>query len=129
MFQEKKLAQQALTEALKLRRQKGLSPQQAIDIFDFTRDLGIEVNFVDIPSMEAMYLKQKIPTILISYHRPPGRQVFNCAHELGHHIFGHGTKVDEYLENQQVRGITDSEEYLADRFASFFLMPNTTTRL
>jgi hypothetical protein len=73
-----------------------------------------------------MYVKAERSKILVSSHRPSGRSRFNCAHELGHHILNHGTKIDEYLEGSEVSsGTFDPEEYIADRFASYLLMPKT----
>src|SRR5207249_1380848 len=84
--------------------------------------LGIETRFVDIPSLEGMYWKKAEPVILVAAERPPGRQAFTCAHELGHHAFGHGNKIDQVLEQSSLK---DPEEYLADVFAGFLLMPKT----
>ena len=125
-MQRRKLAWQALNKALRVRQQHGVDVTDAVDIFDFVAGLDIEVRFVDMPSLEAMYVKAERSKILVSSHRPPGRRVFNCAHELGHHVFNHGTKIDEYLESgQQQQERTDPEETIANRFASYFLMPKT----
>lgn len=125
MINYKQLTKTALAEALKLRIKSKKDKVEVFDIFDFSESLGIEVRFVDIPSMEAMYIKSKRPSILISTHRPYGRQVFNCAHELGHHVFDHGTKVDEITENHLKPMKLSPEEYLANSFASFLLMNKT----
>ena len=62
--------------------------------------------------------------ILISSCRPRGRRAFNCAHEYGHHVFRHGTKIDEFASHQAgTEG--DQEEFLADCFAGSFLMPKS----
>lgn len=125
-MQRRELAWQALNKALRVRQQHGVDVTEAVDVFDFVASRDIEVRFMDIPSLEAMYVKAERPNILISSHRPPGRRVFNCAHELGHHLFDHGTKIDEYLEaGQRQQGRVDPEEFIADRFASYFLMPKT----
>jgi hypothetical protein len=46
-----------------------------------------------------------------------------CAHELGHHIFGHGTHVDEYIEDTGLSHNLSPEELVVQLFASFLLMP------
>ena len=128
METRRNLAIEALMEAAKLRSEKGISATEPVNVFDFATDtMEITVRFVDYPSMEATYLRKKgcQPTILISSLRPSGRQMFNCAHELGHHIFGHGTKIDEYIADSNRIRNTDTEEFLANSFASFFLMPKT----
>jgi Zn-dependent peptidase ImmA (M78 family) len=121
----KSLARSALNDALKLRISRHIDFITPIEIFDFATNLGIDVRFVDIPSLEAMYVKGENPRILISSHRPLGRQVFNCTHEIGHHFYNHGSKIDEYIEDDESYKNFSSEEYLADRFASFLLMPKT----
>src|SRR5262249_43282534 len=66
------------------------------------------------------------PIILVSALRPAGRQSSTAAHELGHHVFGHGTRIDEYIadpEGALNSNAVDSEEVLANAFAGFFLMP------
>jgi len=70
-----------------------------------------------------MYAKFPRGVILISTHRPPGRRAYSCAHEIGHHVFGHGTQVDEYLENAEHPERTLPEEWLVNCFAGFLLMP------
>jgi hypothetical protein len=51
--------------------------------------------------------------------------LFSCAHEIGHHQFGHGTKTDEYLAEGQSPTFSN-EEFLANSFASHLLMPRAT---
>src|SRR5262245_14997334 len=77
--------------------------------------------------MEGLYVKDQRPTILLSTQRPLPRRVFNCAHEIGHHVFGHGFRVDELCERLAVDRPKSKafaqEEFLADCFAGFLLMP------
>ncbi len=94
-----------------------------VDVLVVEGKLDIEVRFQAIPSMEGMYIKGPPPVILVCSERPPGRQAYTCAHELGHHVFSHGLRVDECLTPGTGVGSLSSEEWLADRFASFFLMP------
>lgn len=70
-----------------------------------------------------MYFGADRPTILLCSLRPIGRQAMTCAHELGHHVFGHGSKVDEFFAPGSKRPSFDPDEWLADRFANFLLMP------
>jgi len=87
------LAKSAATRALRIRAEVHAKPWEAIDVFDVAQQLGVEVRFTKISSMEGMYLRQDAPVILIASERPAGRQRFSCAHELGHHAFGDGTRV------------------------------------
>jgi hypothetical protein len=61
-------------------------------------------------------------TILIPTHRPPGRQAFTCAHEVGHWFFGHGAAIDQIDDLEQYH-VNQPEERLVDIFASYLLMP------
>jgi Zn-dependent peptidase ImmA (M78 family) len=91
-------------------------------VYDFAEKSGIEVRFLDIPSLEEMYCRKSKPAIIVSSLRPAGRQAFNCAHGLGHHVFKHGTRVDEIVCQSTTANVFDPEEFLADCFAGFFLM-------
>jgi hypothetical protein len=138
------LAKQALTAALRTRRNLGLSLHEAVCVYDAAQELGVEVRFDAIPSMEGMYVKQTLegvaPHILVSALRPAGRQAMTAAHELGHHVFGHGTHIDQYVKGVGTIGNTlapavthpntslstfDPKEFLADCFGAFFLMPKS----
>jgi hypothetical protein len=58
-----------------------------------------------------------------SARRPLPRRAYNCAHELGHHAFGHGSSIDELREDAKAQPWEDPKEFLADTFAGFILMP------
>lgn len=125
MEQRKKLVMDAAAAALKVRTSVHTKLWAPICIYDCAEQLGIEVRFVDYPSMEGMYRKAKSPIILVSSLRPSGRQVSTCAHELGHHIFKHGTHIDEIINQAGIQHRFDPEEFLADCFAGFLLMPKS----
>lgn len=126
MDRRRDLAFDAMAGAMQVRQEAGARLVDAIDIFDLAENRGVEVRFVDIPSMEGMYRKQSPPTILVSAHRPPGRQAFTVAHKLGHHYFKHATCIDELLANRAAPRSFQPGEYLADCFAGFLLMPKST---
>ena len=126
-FNRRALASQALTIALKTRRAVGVELWQPICIYGVAEKLDVEVRFENISSMEGMYCKEPGPFILITSHRPAGRQRFTCAHELGHHIFDHGTHIDK-LTNDVEKTVFDLNEFLAECFAGFFLMPKVAVR-
>jgi hypothetical protein len=119
------LAREGLREAVRLRRRIGLGRCDPMCIYDVLEEkLHIEVKFQALSSMEGMYIRKgSKPVILLGSDRPPGRQAYTCAHELGHHVFGHGARVDECLDTDQRATAYDPDEWLADRFAAFFLMP------
>ncbi len=118
------LAKSSATRALRFRAEVQAKPWEAIDVFDVAQQLGVEVRFTKISSMEGMYLRQDAPVILIASERPAGRQRFSCAHELGHHAFGDGTRVDELFDPNS-GAVKQDDEVRADMFAGMLLMPKS----
>lgn len=116
---------QAIKKAGQIRTKLKLNMFEPVNIFDACANLGVHVRFFDV-NMEGMYVSHKDaanPTLLISSLRPLPRRVFTCAHELGHHIFEHGTKIDGLTEEGVNTSVYDKDEYLVDTFAGAFLMP------
>ena len=115
------LARMALGAALKIRQNANIPLNEPISIYDLCTAMGIEVRFVNI-SMEGNYIPGQHPQFLISALRPAVRRAFTCAHELGHHVFGHGFMLDELVEHRESQN-KSPEEFVADCFASSLLMP------
>lgn len=115
----------ALRKAFETRRRLAVSREQPVNVFDACAAIGVEVRFLDCPSLEGMYCRDPRTAIVLpsTRHRPPGRVVFTCAHELGHHELGHGTSVDEYLDAGTADQRRSPEEVAADVFAAHLLMP------
>ncbi len=88
---------------------------------------GVVVRFVDV-NMEGMYQRSATPRIFISSLRPVARRAFNCAHELGHHLFGHGSTVDQLYEERSKEDRDQPNEILVNAFAAFALMPTLGLR-
>jgi Zn-dependent peptidase ImmA (M78 family) len=88
---------------------------------------GVVVRFVDV-NMEGMYQRSATPRIFISSLRPVARRAFNCAHELGHHLFGHGSTVDQLYEERSKEDRDQPNEVLVNAFAAFTLMPTLGLR-
>ena len=117
------IAESAIAKALRTRKRLEIPFTQSICAIDGAEKLGIDVRLADFPSMEGMYVGGPPPKIILSSLRPAGRQAFTCAHELGHHIFGHGTQFDELVTKKSSQRKNDPNEFAADCFAAFFLMP------
>lgn len=115
-------ARLALDKSLDVREEAGYDFKSPLCVYDLCDDLEIKVRFVDDISMEGVYLPSQRPMIVLSSLRPLLRRVYNCAHELGHHVFGHGGTIDE-LHSQLDRTNINPEELLVDTFAGFLLMP------
>jgi Zn-dependent peptidase ImmA (M78 family) len=123
----KNLAREALDRALEVREEAKIAFNVALCVYGLCDRLGVRVQFVDI-NMEGLYQVSKRPLILLSSFRPLGRRVFNCGHELGHHLFGHGSTLDELQEEHQATSNSNPKEFLVNTFAGFLLMPPNAVR-
>jgi hypothetical protein len=120
------LNRQAMQAASECRDQLDLDPFGPVDPYAIAARLGIKVVFL-ASSMEGFYFKQSPPRMLLSSLRPVPRRAFTCAHELGHHWFGHGSTIDQLQEDE--RDDSDKpEEVLANAFAAALLMPSVGLR-
>jgi hypothetical protein len=119
----------ALDKSVDVRTSAGVGVKNPVCIFGLCDSLGLRVRFVDV-SMEGLYVRSKVgnPEILISAQRPIPRRVFTCAHELGHHVFGHGFSVDEIVGRAEEDEGFDPDEFLVDAFAGFLLIPTIGLR-
>ena len=122
--ERRRLALRAMARALKLRQQNGIAPDQPCCVYDLAERVGVEVRFAEIPSAEGIYSPGK-PVIVVSSLRPAGRQAFTCAHELGHHVYGHGERFDELVEERGANRRNDPKEFEADCFGAALLVPKT----
>lgn len=121
-FNRRLLAARAMQAAIETRAKAKLDQHSPICIYGLCEALGVTVRFNDI-SMEGMYQRGTPPRIHLSARRPLPRRAYNCAHELGHHAFGHGTTIDELREEAKEHAWEDPKEFTADIFAGFTLMP------
>lgn len=118
-------ASRAVKLAGSVRRQFGAQPDEPVCPFDVAEFLGVSVRLVGLPSLEGMYLREQ-NAILVGAQRPMGRKRYSCAHEIGHHVFGHGSWIhrSDGSESEPVgRASVGFEEFLAERFAAALLMP------
>lgn len=119
------LARKAMLKADEVRDRFDIPPESAVNVFDLCGEKfspPVLVRFTDIKSMEGLYLNQAQPEIWLG-ERPLVRRTFNAAHELGHHVFGHGSTVDELRAEGESARSFEPDEFLVDTFAGFLLMP------
>jgi hypothetical protein len=109
--------------AYRARQKIGEDIRSTICVYDAAEKLGLEVRFVDLPSLEGMYFAGNPPGALISSLRPAGRRRFTCAHELGHWWLDHGTTLDELSEAESGSRQRRAYEVAAQAFAGAFLAP------
>ena len=118
---KRSLAELALKQSIDVRLDNELGLNGPLSIYDLCERLKVSVRFVDV-SMEGLYIKGNSPKIWVSSQRPISRRAFTAAHELGHHIFGHGSTIDELTKTSETPTF-EPEEFLVDAFAGFLLMP------
>lgn len=118
------LARHAARAAIQLRRSLTIPREVPVNAFDIAQMAGLDVRFLDVPSLEGMFIRDPGLRVLLPSlkHRPRSRVLFSCAHEIGHHELGHGTTADEYLADGQSPESSD-DEYQANAFAAHLLMP------
>jgi Zn-dependent peptidase ImmA (M78 family) len=121
------LVKQAMHKSIEVRKQATFDLKSPLCIYDLCDRLNVTVKFVEIGSMEGMYYKEEKPRILLSGLRPLPRRNFTCAHELGHHVFGHRLTIDDLVEDSEKKTFKP-QEFLVDSFAGFLLMPTLGVR-
>lgn len=121
------LANQAMQASITARMRAGMDLQSPICVYALSKSHRVAVRFNAI-NMEGMYQRGATPRIHLSARRPLPRRAYNCAHELGHHVFGHGSSIDELREEAKAKPWEDPKEFLADTFAGFVLMPTLGLR-
>lgn len=121
------LATTALRKSIDVRTDQGLDLVSPLDVYALCERLRIQVRFADI-SMEGMYVRDQPPRIILSALRPLARRVYTCGHEIGHHVFGHGSTIDELREDLRVSPAFQPQEFLVQSFAGFLLMPTLGVR-
>lgn len=124
ILERRRLALRAARNASEARRRARIPLDEPCCVYDLAENAGVEVRFADLPSMEGVYYPAK-PAIIVSSLRPQGRQSFTCAHEFGHHLYGHGEQFDELVEDRASKRQYDPKEFEADCFAAALLMPKT----
>jgi Zn-dependent peptidase ImmA (M78 family) len=118
------LAREAVRGAVACRRRLGIPREASLCSFDVAEHFGLDVRFTDASTLEGMYARET-QAILVAAQRPLGRQAFTCAHELGHWYFDHGTRLDD-IGLDEAKYTPD--EWIADVFAAYLLMPGTAVR-
>ncbi len=124
---QKALVMQGMQASIATRTKAGLDLRSPTCIYGLCEINNVNVRFNDI-NMEGMYDRQPRPRIHVSALRPLARRAFTCAHELGHHVFGHGSTIDELHNDHVQHADRPPNEVLADSFAAFVLMPTLGLR-
>lgn len=123
----RQLTLQAAKQAQIVRTKCKIRQGTALDPISVAEARGCEVRFMALSSLEGIYSPTPRPVIVLGSERPAGRRAYTCAHEIGHNEFEHGTRIDEYV-NDSTPDNNDPDEFLANMFAAFLLMPKTSVQ-
>jgi IrrE N-terminal-like domain len=103
----------------------GIDEFEHVDVFAAVAAAGLKLMFRKL-DCAALYLPARPgarPGAIVNANHPLAMQRFSVGHEFGHHVFGHGGRVDESTEPRG-RGLPQPpEEKLAEAFSAWFLMP------
>ncbi len=127
IYTRRKLALRAAARAEHVRVRCDIPRAAAVDPILVAEKQNCEVRFMSLPSLEGVYSPTPRPVIILGSQRSLGRRAFTCAHELGHHEFEHGTRIEE-LNAGGFQGGKDPDEFLAEMFAAFLLMSQGSVR-
>ncbi|MGA3113508.1 MAG: ImmA/IrrE family metallo-endopeptidase [Syntrophobacteraceae bacterium] len=123
----RELALRAAAHAELVRLKCNIQRTSAVDPFQVAEMRGCEIRLMSLPSLEGAYAPTPRPVIILGSQRPAGRRAFTCVHELGHHEFKHGTRLEE-LNATRFQSYKDPDEFVADMFGAFLLMSQGSIR-
>jgi hypothetical protein len=112
-------------KALEIRQRLQIDKSAPAIPFEIAPQLGAQVWLRDASTFDGVYSAGAPPAIVISSLRPLGRTAFTCAHEIAHHAFGHGARIDEVLDPDATNSQLAPEEHIANAFAAHLLMPRS----
>lgn len=106
-----------------LHAQLGTDFAHPVDIFGVVQQQGIWLASQPLGrGLYGFYLRQgDVTGIVLNSHHPERLQRYTCAHELGHHVLGHASHVDDKDDILSPADATNELE--AQAFAGAFLMP------
>lgn len=115
----------AMGEAFEAHEDLGLDTQGRVDVFAAIASADVKLHFRPL-DCAALYLPAAVtgrPGVLVNNQHPLALQRYSAAHELGHHVFGHGEQIDRDSEPRGSGATLPPHEMLAEAFAAWFLMP------
>ncbi len=117
----------AMAAARRAHMEFGVDRTDRVDVFSVLEATEADVFFRPLKSICGAYLPSEgpLPAMLINSNMPLSRQRYTAAHELGHVYMKHRTvsldrEVGIVFEE---RKDLNEEEFAAEAFAAFFLMP------
>lgn len=103
----------------------GVDLTSPVDVFGLLRAAGLIVAFRPMPRLAGAYLSasHSAAGVIINNNHPLSKQRFTAAHELGHHLLGHGKHLDLDTDVGERVSSASVEEIEAEAFAGFLLLP------
>jgi Zn-dependent peptidase ImmA (M78 family) len=115
---------QASMAAARLHARLHTDLSRPVDVFKIVQELGIWLNSRPLGNLFGFYLRQGDALgIFLNAAHPETLQRYTCAHELGHHLLGHDSNLDDASDIDGLGGGTPAQERAAQVFAGNFLMP------
>ena len=103
----------------------GTDYDKPIDVFRTVQQEGIWLASQPLDAgLYGFYLRQGDATgIVLNKNHPEQLQRYTCAHELGHHVLGHASHLDDEDDVLKPTAASKANETAAQAFAGVFLMP------
>lgn len=103
----------------------GTDYDKPIDVFRTVQREGIWLASQPLDAgLYGFYLRQGAATgIVLNKNHPEQLQRYTCAHELGHHVLGHASHLDDEDDVLKPTAASQANEAAAQAFAGVFLMP------
>lgn len=111
----------------------GVDLSRRVEVFAAIEAADVILAFEPMRGLSGAYVAEQgaQPGIIINSQHPLARQRYTAAHELGHHLLGHGSSVDPEIDPMErwgtAREVPDHEKE-AEAFAAWFLMPQALVR-
>lgn len=121
----------AMVAAARVLRRYNVSPESQVPLLRIVEGEGVLARFAPLPKMAGAYFSEADHGqngMLINTRLPWSKQRYTIGHELGHHVFGHGSRSDAGTDWISIDSpsTTPDDELVAEAFAAWLLMPKTT---
>jgi Zn-dependent peptidase ImmA (M78 family) len=100
----------------------GVDQEQPVDVFGVIEQLGMWLVFQPFQSLLGAVVPQGSGGVMITTEREPAIQRYTAAHEIGHWRLDHNQSAFD-TETDIFHPSGNEREYVAQWFASYFLMP------
>ncbi|WP_459548555.1 ImmA/IrrE family metallo-endopeptidase [Nocardia sp. X0981] len=122
-FTRRNALAEARMRATRLHQRMSTPMDRPVDVFALTQRLGVWLAAQPMDSTYGFYLHDNAAAgIVVNSRHPEVLQRYTCAHELGHHLLGHGSHTDDQ-DTVEAGAEVAVREHQAQAFAAALLMP------